>query len=167
MAYVIENPSLGAPPIASTLATSTAAGRSSFWKYGDIVKAVDPVLGVGEFIYLPGLALTVEGELVIYDQNALTTKRAVAGDRGPCAVAMSANVASQGGWYQITGLAKIKSGTVAAAGAVYLTATAGTVDDAVVAGDKVDGARFKTADGTPAAGFAYAMLDRPALNGNG
>jgi hypothetical protein len=33
--------------------------------------------------------------------------------------------------------------------------------------DKVDGARFKTADGTPAAGFAFAMLDRPSLNGNG
>jgi hypothetical protein len=52
---------------------------------------------------------------VIYDHNAGTTKRAVAGDRGPCAVAMSANVASQFGWYQITGLAKIKSGTVVAA----------------------------------------------------
>lgn len=167
MAYVIQNPRLGAPPIASTLLTSTAAGRSSFWKFGDIVSAVDPTLGSGEFIYLPGLAATALGELVIYDLNALTTKRAVAGDRGPCAVAMSANVASQGGWYQIGGIAQIKSGTVVAAGAVYLTATPGTVDDAVVATDKVDGARFKTADGTPAAGFAYAMLERPSLNGNG
>lgn len=167
MAFVPQTAQLGCPPIASTLLASLAAGRSSPWKIGDIVKAVDPTLGVGEFIYLQGLALTAEGELVIYDHNAGTTKRAVAGDRGPCAVAMAANVASQFGWYQLTGLSKIKSGTVAAAGAVYLTATAGTVDDAVVAGDKVDGARFKTADGTPAAGFAFAMLDRPVLNGNG
>ena len=167
MAYVIQSPQLGAPPIASTLPASTAAGRSSPYKFGDIVKAVDPVLGSGEFIYLPGLALTAIGELVIYDLNAGTTKRAVAGDRGPCAVAMAANVANQNGWYQIGGLSVMKSGTVAAGGAVYLTATAGTVDDAVVATDKVDGARFKTADGTPSAGFVLAMLDRPCLNGNG
>ncbi len=53
MAYVIMDAQLGCPPIASTLLASTAAGRSTPWKLGDIVKAVDPVLGVGEFIYLP------------------------------------------------------------------------------------------------------------------
>lgn len=167
MAYVPMTTALGIPPIDSTQLASTTAGRSTPWKIGDIIKAVDPVFGVGEFIYLQGLALTALGETVIYDQNAGTTKRAVAGDRGPCAVAMAANVASQFGWYQIGGLTKMKSGTVVAAGAVYLTATPGTVDDAVVATDKIDGARFKTADGTPAAGFAWAMLDRPCLNGNG
>lgn len=167
MAYVIMDAQLGCPPIASTLPASTAAGRSTPWKFGDIVKAVDPVLGVGEFIYLPGVASTGVSELVIYDLNAGTTKRAVAGDRGPCAVAMAANVANQFGWYQISGLSPIKSATVVAAGNVFLTATAGQVDDATVAGDKVDGARFKTADGTPAAGYAYVMLDRPSLNGNG
>ena len=167
MPFVPQTTQLGTPPIASTLPDATAAGRSSPWKFGDIVKAVDPVLGVGEFIYLRGVAATVEGDTVIYDLNANTTKRAVAGDRGPAAVAMSANVAGQGGWYQIGGLSKMKSGAVAANAAVYVTATAGTVDDAVVVGDKLDGARFKTADGTPAAGFAYAMLNRPALNGNG
>ena len=80
---------------------------------------------------------------------------------------MSANVANQQGWYQIAGSAVITAGTVAANGNVYVTATAGSVDDAVVAGDKVDGARFKTADGTPAAGQAIVQLDRPSLNGNG
>ncbi|WKA31605.1 hypothetical protein [Bradyrhizobium roseum] len=167
MAFVPMSHAIGMPPIDQTLPAFTGAGRSAPWKIGDIIKAVDPVLGVGEFIYLQGLASTAVSEMVIYDHNAGTTKRAVAGDRGPCAFAMSANVASQFGWYQITGLARVKAGTVAANGALYATATPGTVDDAVVAGDKVDGARFKTADGTPAAGFAYAMLDRPALNGNG
>jgi hypothetical protein len=80
---------------------------------------------------------------------------------------MSANVANQFGWYQISGSAVVKAGTVAANASVYVTATAGTVDDAVVATDKIDGARFKTADGTPAAGFAVVELSRPALNGNG
>lgn len=123
--------------------------------------------GEGEAIYLKGLASTAVGELVIYDEYAGTTKRGVAGDRGPAAVALSANVANQWGWYQIAGSAQIKAGTVAAAGNVYLTATPGTVDDATVAGDKVDGARFKTADGTPSAGFAIAELAYPCLNGNG
>jgi hypothetical protein len=134
---------------------------------GTRIKAIDPNLGEGEFIYLKGLASTAIGELVIFDQYANTTTRAVAGSRGPAAVAMSANVASQYGWYQISGAAVIKAGTVAANASVYVTATAGTVDDAVVSGDKLDGARFKTADGTPSVGFAYCQLARPSLNGNG
>lgn len=134
---------------------------------GTIVEAVDPTYGAGEFIYLKGVASTVLGDVVIYDQYANTTKRAVAGDRGPIAIAMSANVASQYGWYQISGSAVVKAGTVAAAGSVYLTSTAGTVNDAVVSGDKIDGAIFKTADGTPSAGFAIVQLQRASLNGNG
>lgn len=160
MAYIVTTPQLGFQPIATSSTTQQHA-------IGTRVKAVDPTYGEGEFIYLKGLASTAIGELVAYDEYANTTKRAVAGDRGPMAVAMSANVASQYGWYQISGAAVIKAGTVVAAGPVYLTAIAGTVDDAVVATDKVDGARFKTADGTPSAGFAIAMLDRPAANGNG
>ena len=39
--------------------------------------------------------------------------------------------------------------------------------DEPVTGDKIDGARFKTADGTPSAGFAIAQISRPALNANG
>lgn len=134
---------------------------------GSRVKATHSTYGQAEFVYLKGLASTAVGELVIFDQYANTTTRAVAGSRGAAAVAMSANVASQYGWYAIAGSVPIKAGTVAANGAVYVTATAGTVDDAVVSGDKVDGARFKTADGTPSAGLAIAQLSRPALNGNG
>ena len=80
---------------------------------------------------------------------------------------MSANLANQFGWYQISGAAVAKSGAAVANASVYVTATAGTVDDAVVATDKVDGARYKTADGTPSAGLAVLQLARPSLNGNG
>lgn len=134
---------------------------------GTRIRAVDETYGEGEFIYLKGLAATAVGDLVVYDQKAATTTRAVAGSRGPAAVAMSANVANQYGWYQITGSAVQKAGVVAAGGNVYATATPGTVDDAVVVGDKVDGARFKTADGTPAAGQAVMEISRPSLNANG
>lgn len=161
MAYIQDaSPIVGMQAIASTDTTQN-------FPIGTRVFAHDVTYGAGEFIYLKGLASTAVGELVIYDQYANTTTRATAGSRGPAAVAMSANVASQYGWYQIAGAAVVKSATVAANASVYVTATAGTVDDAVVAGDKVDGARFKTADGTPSAGFAIVMLDHPSLNGNG
>lgn len=160
MAYSLSSPTIGAQDIATTETEQKHV-------IGTIVRATDPVYGEGEFIYLKGVASTVVGDLVIYDQYANTTTRAVAGSRGPAAVAMSANVASQFGWYQIKGAAVVKAGTVAANGNVYLTATAGTIDDAVVAGDKVDAARLKTADGTPSAGFAVVQIDRPAANANG
>ncbi|AAK94384.1 virion structural protein [Myxococcus phage Mx8] len=135
---------------------------------GTITRAKDPVFGAAEFIYLKGVASTVVGDLVTYDQYAGTTKRGVAGDRGLVAVAMSANVAEQYGWYLITGAALVRSAAGVVVGApVYLTATAGQVDDAVVATDKVDGARFRTVTGTPTAGFTVVQMSRPALNGNG
>jgi hypothetical protein len=74
---------------------------------GTIIQAKDPTLGVGEFIYLKGVASTTVGSIVNYDdgfQTALDTA-AVSGPPRPLAVAMSANVASQYGWYQISGLA--------------------------------------------------------------
>lgn len=134
---------------------------------GTRIRAVDPVYGEGEFIYLKGLASTAIGEVVIYDQYANTTIRAVAGSRGPAAVAMSANVANQFGFYQIKGAAVVKSNTAVANARPYLTAVAGTIDDAVVAGDAIDGARYKTADGVPSAGFAVLQIENPCLNGNG
>jgi len=74
---------------------------------GLISQASDPTYGVGEFIYLKGVASTVVGSIVNYDdtfQTALDTA-AVTGPSRPLAIAMSANVANQYGWYQISGLA--------------------------------------------------------------
>lgn len=160
MAYEIVDERLGHQPIANTSTTQAHP-------LGTLIRAEDSTYGEGEFIYLKGVASTAVGDLVIYDTYAGTTTRTVAGSRGPCAVAMSANVADQYGWYQVGGAAVVKAGTVAADGDVYVTATAGTVDDAVVSGDKVDGARLKTANGTPSAGLAVVQLARPSLNGNG
>src|SRR3954454_14814468 len=104
MAYVPQSPQLGIPPIASTLPLSLAAGKSVPAKLGDVIKAVDPVYGVGEFIYLLGVASTVIGSVVTFDgasagtptwQTALAPS--TAGLDQPLAVAMSANVAGQYG----------------------------------------------------------------------
>ena len=128
MTYVISTPLVGAQPIAVTDTTQNHA-------LGTIVKAVDPTYGEGEFVYLKGLASTAVGSAVIFDQYAGTTTLATAGSRGPVGVAMSANVASQYGWYQISGSAVVKTGTVAAGAPAYVTSTAGTLDDAVVSGE--------------------------------
>jgi hypothetical protein len=164
MAYTKTSTEVGFPPITSSVAQGDYVKTPAI---GTIAKFTDPTFGTGEFIWLNGVANTVVGSLIVYDQFAGTTTLSVVGSRGPVAVAMSANVASQQGWYQISGAAVVKSGTVAANGSVYATATAGVVDDAVVAGAKIDGAVFKTADGTPSSGFAIVQLDRPSMNGNG
>lgn len=134
---------------------------------GTVINATDPIYGEGEFIYLAGTASTAIGDLVAFDQYAGTTTRAASASRGPAAVAMSANVASRYGWYHVRGSAVVKSATAAANARPYLTATAGTIDDAVSATNAIDGAIYKTADGTPSAGFAVVQIAFPSLNGNG
>lgn len=159
MTYNFTDPKAGMQPIAETSTTQKHP-------IGTRVKAFDPTYGEGEFIYLKGLASTALGELVTYDNYGNVTKRAVAGDRGPAAVAMSANVANQYGWYQIFGSAKVKvAAAFAADKPCFLTATAGTVDDAVVAGDLVTGMVSKTAIDTPATGFAACQLHYPCISG--
>lgn len=159
MAFSI-NSLVGASPVGSV---DTVAAHP----IGTVAKGLDPVYGEGEFVYLKGVASTAVGAVVIFDQYANTTTLATAGSRGPVAVATAATVANTYGWYQISGSTAVKAATVVANGNVYATATAGTVDDAVVAGDKIDGMRFKTADGTPSAGFAVVQMARPSMSANG
>lgn len=103
------------------------------------------VNGGNEYIYLQGVASTVATDWVTFDEAHLTT-RAVANGQGRVAIAMAAVVASSYGWYQIYGSA---TGNALAGfadnGSVYLTATAGSVDDADVAGDAVIGAIGRSA----------------------
>jgi hypothetical protein len=125
MAYAIQDDIIGLPAISHTDSSARAPA-------GMIAHAVDPVLGGGEFIYLPGVAGTVIGSLVSYDQMNLTTTLgpgAGANSGIPLAVAMSANIAGQYGWYQITGNAVVaKDGTaLSAGGTVGLGTIAGTV----------------------------------------
>ncbi|TPK16667.1 hypothetical protein FJ872_17855 [Mesorhizobium sp. B2-5-9] len=166
MAYVPHTPHLGFPPIAATLPASAAAGRSTPGPWlGDIIRAEDPTYGVGEFIYLKGAASTVVGSWVTYNADDWSTTLLAANAIGPVAVAMSANVASQYGWYQIQGKAVglVLTGFVDDAN-VYATATAGSVDDAVVAGDRVKNAKGASAIGTPSAGLAEFEIARPWMD---
>jgi len=137
MTFVFETPHLGMPPITDHGPATLGAGLKRPWKLGDIVRAVDPVYGVGEFIYLQGLAATALGTWVVYNPDDWSTTLLVSGGGliGSVAVAMAPTVASEYGWYQISGKAiALALASYADNGLVYATATAGSVDDAVIAG---------------------------------
>jgi len=135
MAFHIVDGIIGTQGIATTDTTQNH-------ELGKIVRAHDPSYGDGEFIYLLGVASTAVGSFVSYNPDDFSTTLLAANAIGPVAVAMSANVASQYGWYQISGKAVGKCLTQFADNAqVWITATAGSVDDASVAGDLVNNAK--------------------------
>lgn len=133
---------------------------------GTIVRAVSATYGAGEFIYLKGVANTVVGSWVLYNEDDYSTSLLAANDIGQVALAMSINVAGPNyGWYQIKGKAvgKVLAGFADNAN-VYSTATAGSVDDAVVAGDRVKRAKGASAIDTPSTGLAEFEIDRPFVD---
>jgi hypothetical protein len=160
MAYLVSNPIIGVQAID---VTETSAQKTV--PLGTIVQGFDETLGAGEFIYLQGVASTAVGSWVTYNAADNTTALLAANAIAPVAVAMSANVANQFGWYQISGKAVGLALTGFADNAnVYATATAGSVDDAVVSGDRVKLAKGASAVGTPAAGQAFFEIHRPFMD---
>ena len=131
---------------------------------GTIVGATDPIYGAGEFVYLKGVASTVVGSVVVYNSDDGSTALAGANAVGPIATAMSINVASQYGWYQISGkgVAKVLTGFADNADC-YLTGTAGSIDDTDVAGDYIRGLKGASAIDTPSTGLAEVEMWRPSV----
>jgi hypothetical protein len=159
--YQIMNATAGMQNIGDTSTTQNQV-------LGTIVQAKDTAstaYGAGQFIYLAGVASTVVGSFVTFNQDDNTTALLAANAIGPVAVAMSINVASQYGWYQIYGKAvgKCLSG-YADNGLVYATATAGSIDDAVVSGDRVKLALGASAIGTPSTGLAEFEIQNPFMD---
>lgn len=158
MAFTIRTPIAGSQAINETSTTKRHP-------LGSIVVADDPTYGSGEFIYLLGVASTAVASWVTYNMDDGSTALLAANAIGPVAVSMSANVASQYGWYQIQGKAVGKAlASYADNGLVYATATAGSIDDAVVAGDRVKRAKGASAVDTPSTGLAEFEIDRPFMD---
>lgn len=163
MAWHISDQRIGTQPIADT---STVKNHA----LGTIVRASDPTYGAGEFIYLEGAANTVAGMVYFYDLRngaIVTTTSGVVDGGGPIAVAMSANVNGQYGWYQIAGDAVVlKTATKidpVSSFKVYLSATAGRLMPTSVAGRQVIGARWSaTATVTTTTSTALVTLNRPS-----
>lgn len=162
MAYALKSPVVGAQPIAET--SDTAKHPLGF-----IVEAYDPTYGHGEFIYLPGVADTAVGSVVTYNTTSWTTALAPIGTNlpQPIAVAMSANVADQYGWYQISGIAVAKknnaTATFNAGVAVGISGTGGWLSNTAT-GVEVQGA-IVAAVATATATSVAVMINRPHMQG--
>lgn len=135
---------------------------------GTIVQAEDrddTQYGAGEFVYAKGVDSTAVGSWVTFNEDDWSTALLAADAIGRVGVAMSANVANQYGWYQISGKAVGKAlASYADNALVYATATAGSIDDAVVAGDRVKRAKSASAVDTPSTGLAEFEIDRPFMD---
>ena len=135
---------------------------------GTKVRAVDvasTAYGEGEFIYLKGVASTVLGSVVTFAQDDNSTALLVANAIDPVALSMSINVASSYGWYQTygKGVAKGLASLVDNANC-YATATAGSIDDAIVAGDRIKCMKTASALDTPATGLVEVELQNPYMD---
>jgi hypothetical protein len=163
----VVTPRQGAQPIATTQTTQVHA-------LGTIIMAKDvgtTALGEGEFIYLLGVSGTTAGLLVRYNATTYQTTLLVntANQDVPVAVAMSANVGSQYGWYQITGLASTLKTAVAVTPTVpvYISATAGRVKVVASAGVQVVNCRSANLTTVSAAvSSVMLMINRPFAQGS-
>lgn len=157
VAFKSTSPTMGTQPIHE-------ASETKYHELGTLIRATDVTYGEGEFVYLLGVASTAQGDLVTYNSKTGATIRAVAagtGSQGPVAVAMSAcDASTKYGWYQVSGSTPVNAATAAADTDVYLTATAGQVDDLVNVADRVTGASFKAAT---SAGFATVQFSRASV----
>ncbi|HEY6095343.1 MAG TPA: hypothetical protein VIU93_10375 [Gallionellaceae bacterium] len=162
MAFTIIEPEAGMQPIAVTSTTKNH-------ELGKIVRAKDPTYGDGEFIYLLGVASTAVGSLVTYNAADGVTALAAVGTNlpRPIAVAMSANVASQYGWYQISGTSVMakSSATSLAAGAAVGVKTIGFIAS-TGSGKEVQGA-LVSAVASAASGrtTVQVVINRPHMQG--
>lgn len=116
-----------------------------------------------EYIYLQGVSSCVDGSWVTFDEDFVTTL-AVADAQGQVAVANAAvDATTEYGWFTIWGTANaLCLASFADNGKVWLTATAGSVDDADVAGDAVIGAIGRSARDTTT-GTADFQLNYPMV----
>lgn len=161
MAYAVYTLA-GAQPIENTETTQKHP-------LGTIVRGVDPTYGEGEFIYLLGVASTAVGSIVTYDASTYQTVLSAVGGNipRPIAVAMSANVAAQYGWYQISGVAVCKKTctiSLAAGAAVGVLTTgliAGTGSGKEISGAAVAAVASATAGRTT----VKVMINRPRKQG--
>jgi len=142
----------------------TQTESSAKHNVGQRVRAKGLTYGEVEFIYLPGVASTAAGSVVLFDEKASTTTLALKGMRGHVAIAMAATTAGLYGWYAVDGMVPVATGAAAVtSGPAYLSATAGSIDCLELEGEKVDGLTIR---GQPSGGFVTCRLSNPAANGN-
>lgn len=135
---------------------------------GKIYRAKHSVYGEAELIYLlsPGFTQT-PGGVCIYNLDNGQCGLASSNSKGPICVNIGTLQNGEYGWFIIHGkfYARVAAGFADNAD-VYLTSTGGTVDDAVVAGDRIKGMKgasaISTVDGI--SNVAEMELARPFVD---
>lgn len=158
MAYFVTDTVIGTQPIAETSTTQKHP-------LGTIVRAKDPTYGEGEFIYLLGVVNTDAGDAVVYDAEGHQTAigSVAVGVSRPVAVAMSANVAGQYGWYQIGGIAVINKASASSfAAAAPLAITGGLAVAAATTLRLTNAVASAAASGASALTTVNVAINRPA-----
>lgn len=163
MTYRTDFGLVGHQPIADTSTTQNHP-------LGTVISAHDPTYGAAEFVYLKGVASTVVGSIVNYKGTTYQTALGFAGENvpAPLAVAMSANVASQYGWYQISGLAvAAKACTVSfAAAAKVAVGSSSGLAVATLSGQEILGAMVSAvASATAGRTSVTLVINRPHAQG--
>lgn len=140
--YYMTEPKSVPQPIQSVSATQLLP-------FGTIVRAYDPIMGAGEFMYLQGVASVVAGSRVSYTAHTGVTVLSDATQNSglPNAFAMAALVASTFGWFQISGAAIAVNGGTAAVGTGKVAAS-GAITSAAVTGGQILGGVILVANGT-------------------
>lgn len=178
MAFSFVEPQLGYLQIANTDAGITPPNQAAAIPtppntLGQVVRAFDPTFGEGEFILLLGVAGTTVGAVVIWDSATYQTTLcpSTANLARPVGAAMSANLATTWGWYQIGGSATVLKQTnhqIAANLAVGISSSAGKIvaSSSAGAGKEIQGAR-KTTTGTVASATTTCVItiNRPHMQG--
>ena len=131
------------------MAFFTNVDATQKFRLGTIVKDT----AGNEYIYLKGVASVVAEDWVVYDEAFVTT-RTVANSLGPVAIAMAAvDATTKFGWFGVSGKF---AGDVATGGdnaKVWVTSTAGRVDNTDVAVDLVSNAVQRSATASNSATF--------------
>ncbi len=130
---------------------------------GFVSDGVDNFGNKAEFIYLKGVASTIAGSVVTFDEAGATTL-IVVNAKGPVAIAMAAiDATTKYGWYCIKGT--VKADVVANSAdnsTVGRETTDGKIGDGRAAGDEIANAFQREA--TTAAALAYVQIDHPFVN---
>lgn len=162
MAFRIVDPVAGSQAIADNSTTQKH-------ELGKIVRAFDDTYGSGEFIYLKGVASTAVGSIVTFENSTFQSALAAVGNNigRPIAVAMSACVANEYGWYQISGIAVMKkTATVSlAADAAVGVLTAGLIAGTGSGKEVLGAVVHAVASATSGRTTVQVVINRPHMQG--
>lgn len=115
-----------------------------------------------KYVYLQGVANTIAGSWVVYNQAGATVNFATDAPVGPVAIATAAVVANKFGWYGRDGhfiCGAISGGDAAAGARVFATSTDFLPDDVEADDMQVVGAHFVSQEGEANAALSLSATE--------